>query len=152
MVLLDRFFDGTFFTYGIEVMSFADRDQEDRIDPVRNTTLCYVHPKSCNILMMVEITSFVFSWWHLCLCFRWYMCSRVWPSAHSTSSALRGTLRSMTLSASFPSTLSTRRYTFSSGSGSYSLVFSVSSYLSTDWQLSSRPTSEPSFYECGIEE
>ena len=35
MVLLDRFFDGTFFTYGIEVMSFADRDQEDRIDPVR---------------------------------------------------------------------------------------------------------------------
>ena len=34
-MLLDRFFDGTFFTYGIEVMSFADRDQEDRIDPVR---------------------------------------------------------------------------------------------------------------------
>ena len=33
-MLLDRFFDGTFFTYGIEVMSFADRDQEDRIDPV----------------------------------------------------------------------------------------------------------------------
>ena len=31
MLLLDRFFDGTFFTYGIEVMSFADRDQEDRI-------------------------------------------------------------------------------------------------------------------------
>ena len=27
MFLLDRFFDGTFFTYGIEVMSFADRDQ-----------------------------------------------------------------------------------------------------------------------------
>ena len=34
MFLLDRFFDGTFFTYGIEVMSFADRDQEDRIDPM----------------------------------------------------------------------------------------------------------------------
>ena len=42
MVLLDRFFDGTFFTYGIEVMSFADRDQEDRIDPVRNTIVHFV--------------------------------------------------------------------------------------------------------------
>ena len=42
MVLLDRFFDGTFFTYGIEVMSFADRDQEDRIDPVRNTRVHFV--------------------------------------------------------------------------------------------------------------
>ena len=40
MVLLDRFFDGTFFTYGIEVMSFADRDQEDRIDP-----MIYVFPR-----------------------------------------------------------------------------------------------------------
>jgi innexin len=34
MFLLDRFFDGTFLTFGIEVMSFADRDQEDRIDPL----------------------------------------------------------------------------------------------------------------------
>jgi hypothetical protein len=41
MFLLDRFFDGTFFTYGIEVMSFADRDQEDRIDP-----MIYVFPRS----------------------------------------------------------------------------------------------------------
>ena len=40
MMLLDRFFDGTFFTYGIEVMSFADRDQEDRIDP-----MIYVFPR-----------------------------------------------------------------------------------------------------------
>ena len=40
MILLDRFFDGTFFTYGIEVMSFADRDQEDRIDP-----MIYVFPR-----------------------------------------------------------------------------------------------------------
>ena len=39
-MLLDRFFDGTFFTYGIEVMSFADRDQEDRIDP-----MIYVFPR-----------------------------------------------------------------------------------------------------------
>lgn len=31
---MDRFFDGTFLTFGIEVISFAERDQEDRIDPM----------------------------------------------------------------------------------------------------------------------
>ena len=40
MFLLDRFFDGTFLTFGIEVISFADRDQEDRIDP-----MVYVFPR-----------------------------------------------------------------------------------------------------------
>ena len=40
MMLLDRFFDGTFITFGIEVMSFADRDQEDRIDP-----MVYIFPR-----------------------------------------------------------------------------------------------------------
>ena len=40
MFLLDRFFDGTFITFGIEVMSFADRDQEDRIDP-----MVYIFPR-----------------------------------------------------------------------------------------------------------
>ena len=40
MFLLDRFFDGTFITFGIEVLSFADRDQEDRIDP-----MVYVFPR-----------------------------------------------------------------------------------------------------------
>ena len=40
MFLLDRFFDGTFITFGIEVISFADRDQEDRIDP-----MVYVFPR-----------------------------------------------------------------------------------------------------------
>ena len=40
MFLLDRFFDGTFLTFGIEVMSFADRDQEDRIDP-----MVYIFPR-----------------------------------------------------------------------------------------------------------
>ena len=34
MFLMDPFFDGTFFTFGIEVLSFAERDQEDRIDPM----------------------------------------------------------------------------------------------------------------------
>ena len=38
--LLDRFFDGTFLTFGIEVLSFADRDQEDRIDP-----MVYIFPR-----------------------------------------------------------------------------------------------------------
>jgi hypothetical protein len=37
---MDRFFDGTFFTFGIEVISFAERDQEDRIDP-----MVYIFPR-----------------------------------------------------------------------------------------------------------
>jgi hypothetical protein len=37
---MDRFFDGTFLTYGIEVISFAERDQEDRIDP-----MVYIFPR-----------------------------------------------------------------------------------------------------------
>ena len=49
MFLLDRFFDGTFFTYGIEVMSFADRDQEDRIDPI-----IYVFPRYSNIYLWCQ--------------------------------------------------------------------------------------------------
>jgi len=40
MFLMDRFFDGTFFTFGIEVLSFAERDQEDRIDP-----MVYIFPR-----------------------------------------------------------------------------------------------------------
>ena len=34
MVILDRFFGGAFFTYGIEVMDFSERAQEDRFDPM----------------------------------------------------------------------------------------------------------------------
>ena len=37
---MDRFLGGTFFTFGIEVISFALRDDEDRIDPV-----IYVFPR-----------------------------------------------------------------------------------------------------------
>ena len=40
MFLMDRFFDGTFLTFGIEVISFAERDQEDRIDP-----MVYIFPR-----------------------------------------------------------------------------------------------------------
>ena len=37
---MDRFLGGTFFTFGIEVISFALRDEEDRVDPV-----IYVFPR-----------------------------------------------------------------------------------------------------------
>ena len=37
---MDRFFDGTFLTFGIEVINFAERDQEDRIDP-----MVYIFPR-----------------------------------------------------------------------------------------------------------
>ena len=53
MILLDRFFDGTFFTYGIEVMSFADRDQEDRIDP-----MIYVFPRFLSIHDLIRMLKF----------------------------------------------------------------------------------------------
>ena len=37
---MDRFFDGAFLTFGLEVISFAEQDQEDRLDP-----LIYVFPR-----------------------------------------------------------------------------------------------------------
>lgn len=37
---MDRFLGGTFFTFGIEVISFALADEEDRIDPV-----IYIFPR-----------------------------------------------------------------------------------------------------------
>lgn len=40
MFLLDRFFEGAFFTFGLEVIAFAERDQEDRLDP-----LIYIFPR-----------------------------------------------------------------------------------------------------------
>ena len=40
LFLMDRFLDGTFFTFGIEVISFALRDEEDRVDPV-----IYIFPR-----------------------------------------------------------------------------------------------------------
>ena len=40
LFLMDRFLGGTFFTFGIEVISFALRDEEDRVDPV-----IYVFPR-----------------------------------------------------------------------------------------------------------
>ena len=40
MFLMDSFFDGEFFTYGIEVINFMQRDQEDRVDP-----MIYIFPR-----------------------------------------------------------------------------------------------------------
>ncbi|XP_040572604.1 innexin shaking-B [Lepeophtheirus salmonis] len=40
MFLMDRFFEGAFLTFGLEVMAFAERDQEDRLDP-----MIYVFPR-----------------------------------------------------------------------------------------------------------
>ena len=45
MFLMDRFFDGTFLTFGIEVISFAERDQEDRIDPMVKKIIFYIKQK-----------------------------------------------------------------------------------------------------------
>ena len=40
MFLMDRFFEGAFFTFGLEVIAFAERDQEDRLDP-----MVYIFPR-----------------------------------------------------------------------------------------------------------
>ena len=40
MFLMDRFFEGSFFTFGLEVIAFAERDQEDRLDP-----MIYIFPR-----------------------------------------------------------------------------------------------------------
>ena len=40
MFLMDRFFEGAFFTFGLEVIAFAERDREDRLDP-----MVYIFPR-----------------------------------------------------------------------------------------------------------
>merc|ERR1711881_812397 len=40
MFPMDRFFEGAFLTFGLEVMGFAERDQEDRLDP-----MVYIFPR-----------------------------------------------------------------------------------------------------------
>ncbi|KAJ9577533.1 hypothetical protein L9F63_005906, partial [Diploptera punctata] len=40
MFLMDRFFDGEFMRYGIEVINFSQTDQEDRVDP-----MIYIFPR-----------------------------------------------------------------------------------------------------------
>ena len=41
---MDRFFDGAFLTFGLEVIAFAEQDQEDRLDP-----LIYVFPRMTKV-------------------------------------------------------------------------------------------------------
>ena len=50
MFLMDLFLDGVFLTYGIEVISFAGRDQEDRIDP-----MVYIFPRMTKYWFMYTI-------------------------------------------------------------------------------------------------
>ena len=65
MFLMDRFFDGTFFTFGIEVLSFAERDQEDRIDPMvckgslqKKRNICYTWEGSRSVFVTLFKKSF----------------------------------------------------------------------------------------------
>ena len=44
MFLMDKFFDGAFLTFGLEVIAFAEQDQEDRLDP-----LIYVFPRMTKV-------------------------------------------------------------------------------------------------------
>ena len=56
MFLMDRFFDGAFLTFGLEVIAFAEQDQEDRLDP-----LIYVFPRMTKVCSrMIRITKIHF--------------------------------------------------------------------------------------------
>ena len=50
MFLMDRFFDGAFLTFGLEVIAFAEQDQEDRLDP-----LIYVFPRMTKVKFLDKI-------------------------------------------------------------------------------------------------
>ena len=49
---MDRFFDGAFLTFGLEVIAFAEQDQEDRLDP-----LIYVFPRMTKVRTATSIIS-----------------------------------------------------------------------------------------------
>ena len=51
MFLMDRFFDGAFLTFGLEVIAFAEQDQEDRLDP-----LIYVFPRMTKVRLAVHVS------------------------------------------------------------------------------------------------
>lgn len=40
MFLMDRFFDGDFIKFGLQVLEYMQEDQEDRIDP-----MIYIFPR-----------------------------------------------------------------------------------------------------------
>ena len=75
---MDRFFDGAFLTFGLEVIAFAEQDQEDRLDP-----LIYVFPRMTKVrsstftflfifyvlfyhVFQVNSTYFMFEWNNYC--------------------------------------------------------------------------------------
>jgi hypothetical protein len=60
MFLMDRFFDGAFLTFGLEVIAFAEQDQEDRLDP-----LIYVFPRMTKVLFATVLFFLV---WRFKLC------------------------------------------------------------------------------------
>ena len=98
MFLMDRFFDGAFLTFGLEVIAFAEQDQEDRLDP-----LIYVFPR------MTKVSSTDHDKGDLnCLFF---------ISAPSTNSAPVEKLRNMTPCAYCHLILLTRKSTFFFGFG-----------------------------------
>ena len=47
---MDRFFDGAFLTFGLEVIAFAELDQEDRLDP-----LIYVFPRMTKVAGLILV-------------------------------------------------------------------------------------------------
>ena len=95
---MDRFFDGAFLTFGLEVIAFAEQDQEDRLDP-----LIYVFPR------MTKVCSTDHDKWDLnCL----YSIS-----APSTNSAPVEKLRNTTPCAYCHLILLMRKSTFFFGSG-----------------------------------
>lgn len=40
MFLMNRFFDGEFMTFGLDVIAYMESDQEDRVDP-----MIYIFPR-----------------------------------------------------------------------------------------------------------
>lgn len=86
MFLLDKFFDGEFLTYGLQVIEFSQMDQEDRVDPMirifPRVTKCrfYKYGPSANIetidalcllpLNIINEKIYIFLWfWFLILGF-----------------------------------------------------------------------------------
>ena len=101
MFLMDRFFDGAFLTFGLEVIAFAEQDQEDRLDP-----LIYVFPRMTKVMMVMTAKNDLYNKTFFFL-----------SSAPSTNSAPVEKLRNMTPCAYCHLILLTRKSTFFFGFG-----------------------------------
>ena len=86
LYLMNRFFEGEFFTYGLRVMNFSEQPQEDRVDPMvyifPRVTKCIFHKfgpsgtiqkhdSLCILpLNIVNEKTYIFIWfWYLILTF-----------------------------------------------------------------------------------